>query len=74
MNKYHIRFNHQHNGSGKVWRIFENDIEHLVEHLNIQVPISDAITYENDIKKFNVYCEGFLQIQNSTAIITTGKE
>jgi hypothetical protein len=32
--------------------------------------MSDAITYENDIEKFNVYCEGFLNIQSNTAIIT----
>jgi len=70
MNKYHIRFNHEHNGNGLVWRVFENGVEHLVKHLNIQVPMSDAITYENDIEKFNVYCEGFLNIQSNTAIIT----
>jgi len=69
MNKYHIRFNHQHNGSGKVWRVFENEVEYLVEHLDIRVPMRDDITVENGVEKWNVYCEGYLSISNSTAII-----
>jgi hypothetical protein len=70
MNKYHIRFNHQHNGSGKVWRVFENGTEHLVEHLDIQVPIRDDVTVESGIEKWNVYCEGYLALDNGTARIT----
>lgn len=70
MNKYHIRFNHQHNGSGSVWRVFENGVEHLVEHLDIQVPIRDEVTVENSVEKWNVYCEGYLVIENKTARIT----
>lgn len=69
MNKYHIRFNHQHNGSGKVWRVFENGIEHLVEHLDIQVPIRDDVTVENNIEKWNVFCEGTMLIKNGIAYI-----
>lgn len=69
MNKYHIRFNHQHNGSGKVWRVIENGTEHLVEHLDIHVPIRDDVTVENDVKKWNVYCEGYLFITNNIAVI-----
>ena len=70
MNKFHIRFNHQHNGSGKTWRVFENGTEHLVEHLDIRVPMRDDVTIENSVEKWNVYCEGYLSITNSTAIIT----
>lgn len=70
MNKYHIRFNHQHTGSGQVWRVFENGNEHLVAHLDIQVPIRDAVTIENSVKKWNIYCEGYLTIDNATARIT----
>jgi len=69
MNKYHIRFNHQHNGSGQVWRVFENSTEHLVEHLDIRVPIQDKVTVENNIEKWNVYCEGYMTISNSKATI-----
>ena len=70
MNKYHIRFNHQHNGSGKTWRVFENGTEYLVEHLDIRVPMRDEVTVENNIEKWNVYCEGYLSINNNTATIT----
>lgn len=70
MNKYHIRFNHQHAGSGKVWRLFENGKEHLVEHLDIRVPMRDDVTIENGVKKWNVYCEGNLTITNGVAKIT----
>lgn len=70
MNKYHIRFNHQHNGSGKVWRVFENNVEHQVEHLDIQVPLRDEVTVENNVEKWNVCCEGYLSINNNTATIT----
>jgi hypothetical protein len=70
MNKYHIRFNHQHNGSNKVWRVFENGNEHLVEHLDIQVPMRDKVTVENSVKKWNVYCEGYMIIDSETARIT----
>jgi hypothetical protein len=69
MNKYHIRFNHQHNGSGQVWRVFENGIENLVEHLDIRVPLRDAVTIENGLEKWNVYCEGNLTIKNGVAHI-----
>jgi hypothetical protein len=69
MNKYHIRFNHQHNGSGHVWRVFENGSEYLVEHLDIRVPMRDDVTIENGIEKWNVYCEGNLTIINGVAKI-----
>lgn len=69
MNKYHIRFNHQHNGSGKTWRVFENGIEYQVEHLDIRVPLRDDVTVENGVEKWNVYCEGSLTIVNGIARI-----
>lgn len=70
MNKYHIRFNHQHSGTGKVWRVFENGQEHLVKHLDIQVPIRDEVTVENGVEKWNIHCDGYLVIDNETAQIT----
>ena len=69
MNKYHIRFNHQHNGSGQVWRVLENGTEYLVEHLDIRVPMRDDVTVEKGVTKWNVYCEGYLTITNNTARI-----
>lgn len=70
MNKYHIRFNHQHNGSGQVWRVFENGVENLVQHLDIQVPLRDEVTIENGVEKWNVSCEGNLTINDGVAKIT----
>lgn len=70
MNKYHIRFNHQHNNSGNVWRVFENGVEYLVEHLDVQVHTRDEITIENNIEKWNIHCSGYLTIDNGTARIT----
>jgi hypothetical protein len=69
-NQYHIRFNHQHNESNKVWRVFENGTEHLVEHLDIQVASRDEVTVENNVKKWNIHCEGYLTIDNGVARIT----
>jgi hypothetical protein len=70
MNKYHIRFNHRHNNSGQVWRVFENGHEHLVEHLDIRVPLRDEVTIENNIEKWNVCCEGVMSIKNGVAYIS----
>jgi hypothetical protein len=70
MNKYHIRFNHEHNSSGRVWRVFENGIEYFAEHIDIQVPLRDEITLENGVEKWNVTCQGYLKFENGTAIIT----
>ncbi len=69
MNKYHIRFNHQHKDSSQVWRVFENGVEYLVEHIDIRVPMRDDVTVENGVEKWNVYCEGYLSIVNGTARI-----
>jgi hypothetical protein len=70
MKKYHIRFNHQHSGSGLVWRVFENGVEHLVKHLDIRVPVRDNVTVENNVEKWNIYCEGYLELDNNIARIT----
>jgi hypothetical protein len=69
MNKYHIRFNTQHNNTGLVWRIFENNQEHLVSHLQISVPVSDIVTNEHGVTKWNIYCEGTMTIKDKVAYI-----
>lgn len=62
MNKYHIRFNHQHNGSGYVWRVFENGVEHLAKGLKIIAPVYDEITVEDGVEKWNIACNGYLRM------------
>jgi hypothetical protein len=69
MNKYHIRFNHNHNGTGLVWRVFENGVENLVSSVKILAPVFDEVTVENGVEKWNLCCYGYLTIINNTATI-----
>lgn len=69
MNKYHIRFNQDHNGSGLVWRVFENGQEHLVKSIKILAPVFDETTVENGIEKWNLCCHGYMTIKDDTATI-----
>lgn len=69
MNKYHIRFNHDHNGSGLVWRIFENGRENLVNGFKITAPIFDEVTVEGGVEKWNVCCYGYMTIKDGVATI-----
>ena len=69
MNKYHIRFNTQHNGSELVWRVLENGQEHLVKSFKITAPIFDEITVEDGVEKWNVCCYGYMTITNEVATI-----
>ena len=71
MNKYHIRFNTKNNGNDDLmWRVFENGTEHLVKSLQIKVPVTDECTYEGEVKKWNICCEGIMTIEDGIAIIT----
>lgn len=73
MNKYHIRFNHNHNGTGFVWRIFENGVEHHVKDFLITVPMRGELTTENGVQKWNVTCEGFMKITDDVARIAASQ-
>jgi hypothetical protein len=69
VNKYHIRFNTQHNGSDLVWRVFENGQEHLVRSFKITAPTFDEVTVENGVEKWNLCCYGYMTIIDSRAVI-----
>ena len=69
MNKYHIRFNQDHKGSGLVWRVFENGVENLVSSLKILAPVFDEMTVENGVEKWNICCYGYLTIADGAATI-----
>ena len=69
MKKYHIRFNQQHNGSGFVWRVFEDGEEHLVKHVRINVPSFDEETVEFGATKWNIVCSGSMNIVDDIATI-----
>lgn len=69
MNKYHLRFNHNHNGSGLVWRVFENGQQHLVKSFKITAPMFDEVTVEDGVEKWNVCCFGYMTIKDNVATI-----
>ena len=69
MNKYHVRFNTKHNGSGLTWRIFENGQEYLVKSFKITAPMFDEVTVEEGVEKWNVCCYGYMTLKDEIAII-----
>ena len=69
MNKYLIRFNTKHNGSKLVWRVFENGVEHLVENIDIRVPVFTETSLEAGETKWNISCAGEMRIVNDVAYI-----
>ena len=71
-NKYHIRFNHNHNGSGLVWRVFENGVEHLASDVKIFSPVYTETTHEHSETKWNVACHGCLSWVGTVATINAG--
>jgi len=69
LNSYYIRYNTKHGESGLVWRVFENGVEHLVEQIDIRVPVYGEKTVEYGIDKWNIACKGHMRIVNNIAII-----
>jgi hypothetical protein len=65
-----IRFNKKHTGTHDVWRVFEEERQHNVEHLAIDVPTRSNTTFEEGEMKWNITCEGILEIRDGTAYIT----
>ena len=74
MNKYHIRFNTQHNGSNLVWRVFENGQEHLAQDVRLIGETFTECTEEHGQTKWNIACYGRLVWVGKTALIITGKD
>jgi hypothetical protein len=70
--KFVIRFNKKHTGKHDVWRVFEGEKQHNVEHLAIDVPTRSNTTFEEGEMKWNICCEGVLRISDGTAYITHG--
>ena len=73
VNRYHIRYNTQHQATGLPWRIFENGQEHLVRSFRIETPMWSENTTENGVEKWNVCCEGFMTILDHVATIRSTK-
>ncbi len=69
MNSYYIRYNTKHGEGSLVRRVFENGVEHLVEQIDIRVPVYGEKTIEHGIDKWNIACKGCMRIVNNVAII-----
>ena len=75
MNKYLIRFNKSRGQEGRgseahVWRVFENDVEHLATDVMINVPSWGEI----DGPDWNIACKGFMhKVHGADLIIINPK-
>jgi hypothetical protein len=69
LKKYLIRYNTKHDESDLVWRIFENELEHLVKEFYITVPMYSESSLENGVQKWNVACKGVMRIVDDIAYI-----
>ena len=74
MKKYHVRFNTKHEGSGLVWRIFENGVEHLAEDVRLIGETFTECTQEYGETKYNIACFGRMIWVDKVAIIVTEKD
>jgi len=73
VNKYHIRFNTNHDGTPLVWRVFENGIEHLATDVRIVGETFTECTEEYGQIKWNIACLGNLTWSDKSATIITVK-
>lgn len=67
--RFVIRFNKKHTSMHDVWRVFEGNLQHNVEHLVIDVPTRSTTTFEEGEMKWNICCDGELEIKDGTAYI-----
>jgi hypothetical protein len=72
---YRIRFNKTRGQEGRgtmehVWRVFENEKEYLVKHLDITVPVKSE--KDSNGADYNIVCEGTMTLdrETSTAVIS----
>lgn len=61
MNRYAIRFNKNRGQPDRgtedhVWRVFENEVEHLARHVQIRVP--SWTEKDSNGVDYNIVCEG----------------
>ncbi len=65
-----LRFNKDHKGEHDAWRIFTDDGEVNVRDFTILVPCESNSTFERGEMKWNVICEGRLEVIEGRAIIS----
>jgi len=70
-----LRFNTKaKKGDPLVWRVFINGVAHLASGFEIHGYMYDVVSYEGDVKKFNVGCRGRVRWDKSKAIIFASKK
>jgi hypothetical protein len=70
-----LRFNTKAGESDPlIWRVFVNGAEHLASGFEVHGYIYDVMSYESDVKKYNVGCKGRVRWDGTKAIIITAKK
>jgi hypothetical protein len=70
-----LRFNTKaKDGDPLVWRVFINGVENLASSFEVQGYIYDIISYERDVKKYNVGCRGRVRWDGTKAVIIAAKK
>jgi hypothetical protein len=70
-----LRFNTKaQEGDPLIWRVYINGIEHLASGFEVHGYMYDQISYDGEIKKFNVGCKGRVRWNGTKASIITAKK
>jgi hypothetical protein len=70
-----LRFNTKAEpGSPLVWRVFVNGVENLASSFEVHGYMYDVLSYEGDVKKYNVGCKGRVRWDGTKAVIITAQK
>jgi len=70
-----LRFNTKAEpGNPLVWRVFVNEVPHLASNFEVHGYMYDVISYEGDVKKYNVGCKGRVRWDGTKAVIITAQK
>ena len=75
---YVIRYNHSHKKdpvNNRIWRVIENEIEHLVDDIKINVPsyAESSISPDDGLEKWNIACDGKAVFYKDKCVIEPGE-
>jgi len=71
MHRILVRFNtkHEQDEGKRKWRVVINDVEHLADHVNIEVPCETIMENIHDTEKFHFLCHGMVVWNGNIATI-----
>jgi hypothetical protein len=70
-----LRFNTKaEEGNPLIWRIFVNGNENLASGFEVIGHVYDVMSYEKEVKKYNVGCKGRVRWEGTKAIIITARK